>query len=307
MGKLFSPAEMAVIKQQVGTGEDGANIDTSALLIAEQAFSQTVSNKKDAKTLQQSIDEAARRLNEAVNSIEENIMPFRVPVGSISMFLRVGDKTPTGWLELNGQHFDPEMYPQLAEYLDGGTQLPDMRGYAPRGYGYMTKRMRFDGSTVSWVDAGLRGLGSVEQDSMRSHTHGLGRNIHEFDGQFENHGPGGYVVEEGGETAGASQQLVTGFGKFINPPNPAGENSFDDHHLPWGGDPNIVDPDHPSYAWETRMRNIAVAFMIFAGIPELLTKEVPVPEDPNLIIPEIPDMHPEDSELPETPDVPGNP
>ena len=52
------------------------------------------------------------------------------PVGSIIMW--VSPSIPTNYLICDGSVFSGATYPQLAIVL-GGTTLPDMRGYVPRG------------------------------------------------------------------------------------------------------------------------------------------------------------------------------
>ncbi|MEQ4510915.1 tail fiber protein [Dickeya zeae] len=65
---------------------------------------------------------------------------------------------PAGWLKCNGQAFDKNAFPKLAQVYPGGV-LPDLRGEFIRGWD--------DGRGV---DAG-RSIGSNQSDEFRSHNH----------------------------------------------------------------------------------------------------------------------------------------
>ena len=58
-----------------------------------------------------------------------------VPVGTIVMFL--GQEPPRGWLLCNGDEYDKDDYPKLANHLgkdmNGKYTVPDMRGYTAVG------------------------------------------------------------------------------------------------------------------------------------------------------------------------------
>ncbi|QYM90748.1 phage tail-collar fiber domain-containing protein [Dickeya zeae] len=65
---------------------------------------------------------------------------------------------PAGWLKCNGQAFDKNAFPKLAQVYPGGV-LPDLRGEFIRGWD--------DGRGV---DAG-RAIGSNQSDAFKSHSH----------------------------------------------------------------------------------------------------------------------------------------
>ncbi|MCO7254407.1 phage tail protein [Dickeya oryzae] len=65
---------------------------------------------------------------------------------------------PAGWLKCNGQAFDKNAFPKLAQVYPGGV-LPDLRGEFIRGWD--------DGRGV---DAG-RAVGSNQSDAFKSHSH----------------------------------------------------------------------------------------------------------------------------------------
>ena len=58
-----------------------------------------------------------------------------VPVGTIVMFL--GQEPPRGWLLCNGDEYNKNDYPKLANHLgkdmNGKYSVPDMRGYTAVG------------------------------------------------------------------------------------------------------------------------------------------------------------------------------
>jgi len=297
---VFTPAQYAVIKSLVETVKSGGTLDSSAFLLAEQAFGTAVSNQKTAKDLQFSIDDAARRMQDAANNIEENIMPFRVPVGCVAMFLK--SALPSGWLELDGSEFSADEYPQLAELLEGNLALPDFRGRVPRGHGYQKYKMKE--GFLGWEEDGIRELNDSEEGSVAAHTHGLGRNQHEWRGldgfgihgirPSAEYGDGqGYMISKVGETGPPdsdekAHKLARDAGAQprapFSPEQHFGENGIDWHFMPFG------DGDKGSF--ETRMANHSVVFAIFAGIPELLTPWEDVPEaeedEEEEIIPEEP-------------------
>ena len=64
-----------------------------------------------------------------------DIVSGSVPVGTIVMFL--GQETPRGWLLCNGDEYNKNDYPKLANHLgkdmNGKYTVPDMRGYTAVG------------------------------------------------------------------------------------------------------------------------------------------------------------------------------
>ncbi len=81
-----------------------------------------------------------------------------IPIGTISSYF--GLTAPDSWLLCNGSTFPQTTYPDLYTLL-GTDVVPDLRGYFLRGLD--TGRLR---------DEETRGLGSVQADSYKSHTHG---------------------------------------------------------------------------------------------------------------------------------------
>jgi len=290
MSQLFTPAQYAAIAQLIRTSGQGGSLDSSAFLLAEKAFGQSVSNERTAKDLQMTLDGAAQRLQDAVNSIEENIIPYRVPIGCVAMFLQTA--LPSGWLELDGRTFKAEEYPQLAQLL-GDTNLPDFKGRVPRGYGYSRFALRNTENGAEWYEYDVRKINDYESDATQAHTHGQVRNVQEFGGSLanineppQNPNARGYVTDtiSGGinPVDQLSQRLVLNRGgrsKIVYPmeerPVYTGDNQFDGDQMPFGWAER--DPDLMSF--ENRMKNHSVCFAIFAGIPELLTEWVDVPED----------------------------
>ncbi|GKW25777.1 hypothetical protein PEC311524_33710 [Pectobacterium carotovorum subsp. carotovorum] len=65
---------------------------------------------------------------------------------------------PEGWLELNGQPFNPSGNPVLAS-LYPSSQVPDFRGYFPRGW-----------DNGAGVDPDSRTILSVQEDAIRNLT-----------------------------------------------------------------------------------------------------------------------------------------
>lgn len=79
------------------------------------------------------------------------------PTGSIIVW---GSSTiPTGWLECNGQAFNTNSYPALAQLYPSG-RVPDFRGYFLRGLDRGVGR-----------DPDSRSLLSVQQDALQQHSH----------------------------------------------------------------------------------------------------------------------------------------
>ncbi|NKI74761.1 phage tail protein [Dickeya sp. CFBP 2040] len=101
-----------------------------------------------------------------------------------------GAVAPTGWLKCNGQTFDKNRYPRLAQLYPSGT-LPDLRGEFIRGWD--------DGRGV---DAG-RQLFSWQGDEIRSHSHDFvswpnsGNSQSKGGAQDANGGDGRYYVHSG--------------------------------------------------------------------------------------------------------------
>ncbi|MCA5937957.1 phage tail protein, partial [Pectobacterium brasiliense] len=69
---------------------------------------------------------------------------------------------PEGWLELNGQPFNPSGNPILAS-LYPSSQVPDFRGYFPRGWD--------NGANIDPDSS--RTINSYQMDELKSHHHQL--------------------------------------------------------------------------------------------------------------------------------------
>ncbi|HEO9044246.1 TPA: Ig-like domain-containing protein [Enterobacter kobei] len=92
-----------------------------------------------------------------LKKVADSITPLTVPVGGGMLWYT--DTPPDGWLEGNGQAFDPDENPKLlAVYPDG--RVPDCRGYLIRGWDH--------GAGVD-PDVG-REIGSIQQDAMQNIT-----------------------------------------------------------------------------------------------------------------------------------------
>lgn len=81
-----------------------------------------------------------------------------LPVGAMLPFPR--GTVPPGFLEVNGDTFNPVVYPDLAAYL-GGSTLPESRGEFLRGWDH-----------GRGVDIG-RGIGTYQTDLTKAHNHGI--------------------------------------------------------------------------------------------------------------------------------------
>ncbi len=111
-------------------------------------------------------DKSSNQLTATVNA---TLAP-PVPVGTIVPYgALLANNLPSGWLYCNGSEYTKAHYPQLFPIIGevygraGSTsngKLPDLRGYFVRGYDDGVDR-----------DPG-RKLGSVQDDALRSHSHG---------------------------------------------------------------------------------------------------------------------------------------
>ncbi|EKM5742889.1 Ig-like domain-containing protein [Enterobacter kobei] len=110
-----------------------------------------LSNPADEDSLELALTPAG------LKKITDVISPLTVPVGGGMLWFT--SIPPDGWLEGNGQAFDPVENPKLLAVYPSG-HVPDMRGYFLRGWDH--------GAGVD-PDAG-RGIGSVQQDAMQNIT-----------------------------------------------------------------------------------------------------------------------------------------
>ncbi|MCW5003538.1 phage tail protein [Enterobacter roggenkampii] len=93
----------------------------------------------------------------ALKKVADALAPLTVPVGGAMLWFH--PVPPDGWLEGNGQAFDPVRYPKLHAVYPAG-RVPDCRGYFLRGWD--------NGAGVD-PDGG-RALASVQQDAMQNIT-----------------------------------------------------------------------------------------------------------------------------------------
>ncbi|MGM3159960.1 tail fiber protein [Dickeya undicola] len=102
-----------------------------------------------------------RRLHPVIDAeiqqLQQTLLPYLLPVGFSGIWFT--PTPPDGWLEANGQSFDVNEYPKLAEKFPSG-RVPDMRGRFARGWAH--------GSAVD-PDSG-RGVGSVQNDALQNIT-----------------------------------------------------------------------------------------------------------------------------------------
>jgi microcystin-dependent protein len=101
-------------------------------------------------------------------SLDSTAIYLTAPAGAVCFVCQ--SSAPTGWLKANGGAVSRTVYASLFAAIgttfgsgDGSTtfNLPDLRGYFPRGYD--------DGAGV---DSG-RVFGSSQADDFKSHSHGI--------------------------------------------------------------------------------------------------------------------------------------
>ena len=110
-----------------------------------------------------------KRKMDFVKTIEDGVKlddregDFLVPAGKIAFFARL--TPPPGWLECNGQTFDPNIYYELANALGntwGVNKVPDFRGYFLRCLDNRTDSTSLDQN---------RQFGTIQSDGNVSHKH----------------------------------------------------------------------------------------------------------------------------------------
>lgn len=89
-----------------------------------------------------------------------------VPTGSVQMFM--GEVNPPGWLMCNGDTFDANQYPVLADIL-GGNVLPDFRRRFPLGYEWLVNGLGDEGGSDL---IGVNHLPSHVHDMYHKHEDG---------------------------------------------------------------------------------------------------------------------------------------
>ncbi|MBN3087760.1 phage tail protein [Pectobacterium brasiliense] len=137
---------------------------------------------------------------------------------------------PEGWLELNGQLFNPSGNPVLAD-LYPSSRVPDFRGYFPRGW---------DNGAGIDPDSS-RSVLSYQDDEIISHKHAITMS-HEHHGAAD----------------GAGFPQTDGSGPMIKHAETEPDGSF----------PERSGAGNPMFSFggpETRPKNIAVMFIIKAG------------------------------------------
>ncbi len=150
------------------------------------------------------------------------------PVGTVISYLFPATNLPSGWLLCDGSTFDQTQYPELYRMLGNKNTLPDLRGYFLRG---------LDATGKVDPDGPHRAPQSVQQDSLARHGHTYARTAW-------------YM----GELQGGNNKLTP---KQVT--NNAATSDVDNF---LGNQPTSVDGDA-----ETRPKNVAVNYLIFAGLP----------------------------------------
>ncbi|MEQ9875406.1 tail fiber protein [Pectobacterium brasiliense] len=161
--------------------------------------------------------------------------PTAAEIGALSLNEVVGIPmpwpqitAPSGWLKCNGQAFDKNVYPLLAQAYPSG-RLPDLRGEFIRGWD--------DGRGVDTE----RALISSQYDSIRSHKHSI----------TMSHEPGGNKDSTGFPATDGSEPFIV-----HSETNPDGSVS----DTAGGGNPL-----HSFGGNETRPRNIAFNYIVRAA------------------------------------------
>lgn len=121
--------------------------------------------------------------------LQGNTSDAGLPVGSVVVWCGSTNAIPEGWLYCNGTVLEQSQYPDLYKAIgrsfsppsnsgsyDANTEfcLPDFRGYFLRGVDDGAQRDPDVGSRTNMQDpsAQYSGVGSVQQDQFRQHTHG---------------------------------------------------------------------------------------------------------------------------------------
>ncbi|WP_219951425.1 tail fiber protein [Dickeya zeae] len=102
-----------------------------------------------------------RRLHPVIDAeiqhLQQTLLPYLLPVGFCGLWFQ--PTPPDGWLEANGQGFNVNDYPKLAQVFPSG-RVPDMRGRFVRGWA--------NGSPTD--PDSFRGIGSYQDDAMQRIT-----------------------------------------------------------------------------------------------------------------------------------------
>ncbi|WP_405424122.1 Ig-like domain-containing protein [Pantoea stewartii] len=97
-------------------------------------------------------------IKNAIGDVTTELAPFLLPVGVVVAW--GGNVPPDGWLEANGQAFDPVLNPKLLAVYPSG-HVPDLRGRFIRGWAH---------GSAEDPDSG-RDILSYQSDSIPDHTH----------------------------------------------------------------------------------------------------------------------------------------
>lgn len=100
-------------------------------------------------------------LKDSIDDLQTFLAPFILPVGGLIYW--PSDTPPAGWLECNGQDFDTDKYPKLAEVLPSG-RVPDFRGLFVRGWAH----------GVTTDPDSTREILSIQEDAIVNHAHYAG-------------------------------------------------------------------------------------------------------------------------------------
>ena len=110
------------------------------------------------RRLKKVTDDLEEKIEDKIEeTIKNNVDPFTVPIGGAMLWF--GPVAPHGWLEGNGQAFDPIANPKLLEVYPSG-RVPDCRGHFLRAW-----------DNQAGVDPdSTRAVGSIQGDAIQNIT-----------------------------------------------------------------------------------------------------------------------------------------
>ena len=167
-----------------------------------------------------------KNLYELTATVNATLIP-PVPVSTIVPYASLlANNLPPGWLYCNGAEYSKATYPQLYAVIGdlygnprttGNFVVPDLRGYFIRGY-----------DDRRGIDPG-RGMGTLQGDTFRSHTHGQKVTANpgtgsckrsDFNGDSNNYSEydQGVKTYAEGETETRPKNLATYFVIYAGPP-----------------------------------------------------------------------------------------
>jgi len=173
--------------------------ELNELKVKQQSDIDTTNKKSEADKV-----ELTNRLNNVTDELRK-----KIPVGTIAAYW--GATAPAGWLMCNSSDVPPGAEYDALRNMTGKT--PDLRGMFLRGVN--------SGRADVWKDPDERGIGSLQPDEFKSHTHTL----HEYSVYADPRKPysvGSFPGEQIGTWGNSNGYMnayirVTGF-----PTNPSG-------------------------------------------------------------------------------------